>query len=615
MCGILGMLAFEAGKDFKEELRQEAMIFLSSELLQLTQPRGKDATGISTLFSDCDYMGLKMGIPSADFVSRFGGTEKDFDGYLNIWRNKKSPARMVVGHCRKSSVGNSDDNVNNHPIKVEDIIGVHNGTLTNHDKIFEHLDCKRDGKVDSEAIFRLLHHYTKNGTEPFTTEAVLEVCKRLTGSYSCLSFSGNNPYQMVGFRDARPMELLLVKPLKLLLITSDSEFSKHAIFRYNKMANLYQSGDIKFPPLKKTDVELKTLPDDHLYIFDSRKEVDADSKLDDLFITKKILRTNKIWNSKTTTANTNYNTNRHYNSYHAGNTDSKETPANAPAKTIKRTTVIHESGKATRVGMAWNKASHSYKEVGGVEDTEKHASVEINTETGTVIDIETQRVLIVDKDADKNQVYSKFDLIKTHTNIDGLVTDPVKINVIDIDKTKSRGECMIPSEITEVDMIIHPEVLEKAEQALLLEENFSNDVDVQLALSIDSRDNLLSLPVYSLANRIKKYLYKKGWYNGYTACLKESETADKLQKMAKTSVKQKSAERNIRVMKGIVRVFDNIIPTNQIMDHTIAAAVENVVDKNKELNVENIKEVFKPGDLRTIPSLRKVMNSMVIDKK
>jgi len=305
MCGILGMLAFGEMADKKaEKTRQESMIFLASELLQLTQPRGRDATGIATLFANLDYMGLKMGIPSADFVSRFGGTEKDFDGYLNIWRKKVSPARMILGHCRKSSVGNSEDNVNNHPIKVGDIVGVHNGTLTNHDRIFELLNSKRDGTVDSEAIFRLLHFFTKNGEEPFSPKVIQEVCKRLHGSYACLSFSGNNPYQMIGFRDARPMESLLIKPLKLMLIASDKDFLKHVVFKYNKQAHLYQTSSVKFPPLKKSDVELKSLTDDTLYIFDIRKEVDDKTTVEDLYISEKIPRIDKIWDAKGTSTNT-----------------------------------------------------------------------------------------------------------------------------------------------------------------------------------------------------------------------------------------------------------------------------------------------------------------------
>ena len=156
MCGLVGALAYGEFEDKKmEKVRQESMIFLVTELLQLTQKRGEDATGITTMFADGDYTGLKMGISAIEFVSRFGEEHTDYEGFLNIWRRKKAPAKMVIGHCRKPSTtikgAGTENNHNNHPIRVGDTLGVHNGTLTNHEQIFEKLGCGRDGKVDSES--------------------------------------------------------------------------------------------------------------------------------------------------------------------------------------------------------------------------------------------------------------------------------------------------------------------------------------------------------------------------------------------------------------------------------------------------------------------------------
>ena len=151
MCGIIGAMSFGEVEDAKmERLRQESMIFLATELLQLTQSRGKDATGVTTLFSDGNFTGFKMGIPSPDFIARFGETDTDYDGFLKVWREnwqkRKKAAKTFIGHCRKTSIGEADDNNNNHPIKVGDIVGIHNGTLTNYEKIFKKLRCPRDGE-------------------------------------------------------------------------------------------------------------------------------------------------------------------------------------------------------------------------------------------------------------------------------------------------------------------------------------------------------------------------------------------------------------------------------------------------------------------------------------
>ena len=621
MCGILGVLAFGELADKKQEkLRQEAMIFLSSELLQLTQPRGKDATGIATMFSNLDYMGLKMGIPSTDFVSRFGGTEKDFDGYLNIWRKKTAPAKMILGHCRKSSVGNPEDNANNHPIKVRDIVGVHNGTLTNHNRIFELLKCDRDGLVDSEAIFRLLYHFTNGGKEPFAPEAIQEVCRRLHGSYACLAFTGNNPYQMVGFRDARPMEVLLIKPLKLLLIASDKDFLKHAIFRYNKEANLYQTGVIKFPPVKKADIELESLPDDHLYLFDIRKEIETTSKIKDLYISEEISRVNKIWDVKLNTGFP-YQSRNFQNSY-------------TPKTNYQNKPEVKPKEDKDRLGMAWNKDTKLYQ-VAGVDHSEEYSNVEIDSINGEIVDIETEKVLVKSNVVSSSQ---KFDLTRVYKDVDFLVIDK-KATIEELsaptenlpaltDPVLNKPVLQIESETnsnrTEVVLETHPDALERAEIASRGLETFKTDQDVQDALEIEKKEHLESLFIHTLANRIKKFFYKKGWYDGYISRLHESEKVEDVSMakrlLTRTNNKRKMAEKNIRIMKNIILVFSNITAEyginnlDGISDVIINRSVSKACSNNIEISIDLIKNVFKPGDFKKIPILRKIMSSIESNK-
>ena len=128
MCGVIGTLALGTLDKKEEKIRQEAMRFLATELLQVTVDRGKEATGISTLFNNGDYMMLKMGISAPEFIARFGGTETDYDGYMKVWRKNIKAAKVCIGHCRKPSTGGNAgawDNNNNHPIRSGDIVGVH----------------------------------------------------------------------------------------------------------------------------------------------------------------------------------------------------------------------------------------------------------------------------------------------------------------------------------------------------------------------------------------------------------------------------------------------------------------------------------------------------------
>lgn len=655
MCGVVGALAYGEFETKKQEKdRQESMIFLVSEILQLTQSRGKDATGIATLFANCDYMGLKMGISAQEFVARFGGTEKDYDGYLNVWRKKKHPAKIVIGHCRKPSAGggaSADDNKNNHPIKVGDIVGVHNGTLTNHEQIFTNLGCGRDAHVDSEAIFRLLHHYTDNGNEPFTTEGVLETCKRLDGSYACLAFSGNNPYQMAAFRDGRPLEACIIRPLKMVLIASDKDFLKAAIFRYNKMANLYQTGASKFVPLKKNDVDLEVLTDDSLYLFDVHGEITPETNIKDLYVSEKVPRLEKIW-KKPSVATTNWN---------ARNRAAAQKPANnnTPGDGVKKaevnasspgTRTDQDSGtdnkpaQGKRLGMAWNSSGNRYESISDVDETDRHGSVEIDIEKGEVRDLTSDEVIETGEKKPDTSTSSNDDsglpLNESDEPVDNLITDPAKINeiaVAEIEKqqhadssddsgnkaaTGHAGDKQLPDDVKaskkEVELGTYPDVVEKAQIATTEEPSFSNDNELGDAIEVKNHESMKNMALYSLANRIKAYFFRRGWYAGYICRLKEEGaglTNNDLarQMLVRARNKANKAQGTIRIMKTMVKIFDRIVvqfPNGSTDDQKIDRAVTETLEKGEDVKSATITQVFREGDMKKHPILRRVTASV-----
>ena len=102
MCGIVGVVALNGLDKKLERARQEAMIFLLTEILQQTSERGEDATGVATLFADGSYVGQKMGIASPELVSRFGGKANDYEGYLKSWRKHSVPSVLSVIFQTKS---------------------------------------------------------------------------------------------------------------------------------------------------------------------------------------------------------------------------------------------------------------------------------------------------------------------------------------------------------------------------------------------------------------------------------------------------------------------------------------------------------------------------------
>lgn len=638
MCGIIGALAYgEFETKAEERIRQESMIYLTTELLQQTQSRGKDATGISTLFSDGDYMGLKMGIAAQEFVTRFGGEKTDFEGYLNIWRKKNKPAKIVIGHCRKPSTGTragADDNKNNHPIKVGNIIGVHNGTLTNHEEVFKNLGCGRDGKVDSEAIFRLLNHLTNEGTEPFSAEVIQETCKRLSGSYAVLTFNGNNPFQLASFLDARPLEICIVRPLKLVLLASDRDFLKVAMVRYNKMAALYQFAKPKFEILKKSDVDTCKLTDDSLYLFDIRQDITSETKISEVYTTEKVARSGKIWTGKKTTYTGARTTTNH--SVVGASRPQGPSATNKSAGSAATTTTQTATSKGTtkadeksleRVGMAWDKDSKVFVAVAKVKRAEKHGDVEADCESGKITNIDSETkvkdVIHIGEKKGAGVSVDSLDFTESEKPVDDMVTDPAKIKEVEVSKKKyidneEESEISKESDIVVKDMDAHPDVLEKAIEATQKQHSFSNNAELANALEINDYDAMKKMPCYSLANRIKSFFFKAGFFAGYLACKKEMarspkgmessyevETQRRADMMQRATEKIRKSSTTIRNIKTMTKILSIICGDSD--DAEINTVIDGAIESGEELNLETLQKTFKSGDRRNFPVIDRIM--------
>lgn len=615
MCGIIGQLAFGELDEAKEKTRQESMIFLGSELLQLTQERGKEATGVSLLFDDGNYIGLKMGIQPIEFIARFGKNEKEYGGVIKAWRKTKRPVKVFLGHCRKTSRGSSLNNNNNHPIKVGEIIGVHNGTLDNDDRIFSNLECKRDGQVDSEAIFRLLHHYTKNGTEPFTLEMIKEVVQRLDGIYAVMAMSGNNPYQVCAFRDRKPIDMALIRPLKTVVISSEKKFIETALFRYNKYGNLYMP-DAKFPILKKGDIDYKVLQDDSAVVFDLREKVGAKTDIGDLYDWEKMPRTIIDGYEKLTTTTT--YTKKHDNNWNkaAGNkTTTHNTASGSGVNKGGKAADTKSAGKSSNkssAGRIWSKKARKY--VLGLDEEDvtkstKTGNVEVDVMNGSVEEIGSSNSgnedgnenapfeLEIDKDTEGRTV-------ATAANIKELPPPKKPGNkapeVLEAEVAEDDGS----THTIEVDVVVDAEAVEKAEEMIKTEPIFESVDEVLETLEIEDEKTLKSLPIVALANRIKKFFIKAGFVKGFGAG------------RAGGTGGRKDAEKHIRSLKSIIYMYESILKFSGvgIRSGVVERAVIEAFESGAVLSKAALDRVFTPGDdmnSKILPLVKR----MVADKE
>lgn len=602
MCGIVGLAAFGKLSQAQERKRQEAMIFLGTELLRLTEIRGKDATGIAALRSDGDFMGLKMGVASGEFISRFGGKETDFGGFTKLWREGK-PVKIMLGHCRKSSVG-STDNVNNHPIKVGEIVGIHNGTLKNHEIIIEMLGNKRDGEVDSEAIFRLINHFTNKSAEPFTPEVILEVCRRLEGQYACLAFNGNNPYQLASFRDGRPMEYAYIRPLQLLVIASEKGFFEDAFCIFNREVNIYGNKK-KLPHLSFEDVDFRSLPNDNLNIFDLTQHVDEHTKLEDLLDFTRIPFNDKIWTNALMTRPKSKAVNK-VNTADDNNATVAQNKTAAP--TIGKTIYSDNAaaGKKTSsgkqgvpVGRIWVKEMKKYRVV-DAKELEEAASL--------------GRIELSADEVSKDVVTVKNEkqMLQEAANIEDMVVDPAKIEEIPFKSAEnnSGAENGMPT-VQEVDMTVDPDAIEQATDALAKMPRFSDDNDLANTLNIASAEDLARIPLYGIGNRIKKIAFRLG----FMECARRMKNKTMKASPNEASIDISKAQKHIRVLKVMHALMSKIVnrklsPATSEFHEEIDLAVKDSLSKSKELTTEAFKSLFTEGDLRANPALRQVKRSL-----
>lgn len=278
MCGIAGIIQYES--DVPREMRQRALRILFSEIMLKTEPRGKDATGLYQVHADGDWLMTKKGQKVTDWILTDRSDPKNEDAIVygeivDSWLEHPMELRTVVGHCRAATVGSKGrDNNDNHPFAVQldgknAILGIHNGTLNNHEKIFEKLPdfLPRHGSVDSESLFHFLYHLSNKGTKPVDGDMLKYMGERVEGAAAVIMVNTRFPDEVVTFRKDRPMEYYMIAPLNILVIASEKPFVESALEKYNFLRNFTP----EYADLPELEHGHRTLLDKNFRIFDASK--------------------------------------------------------------------------------------------------------------------------------------------------------------------------------------------------------------------------------------------------------------------------------------------------------------------------------------------------------
>lgn len=142
MCGLAGLILGPRRRTAKR-LASLAAIFKAA--LRMCEERGEDASGVALLSLDGAFL-FKRPVPAGRLL--------DLSGCEKLLAGLNSRSTALLGHARKATVGDPLNNANNHPIVAGPIVGAHNGTIENADKLAMAWGLPRTAEVDSEIFFR-----------------------------------------------------------------------------------------------------------------------------------------------------------------------------------------------------------------------------------------------------------------------------------------------------------------------------------------------------------------------------------------------------------------------------------------------------------------------------
>ena len=222
MCGIFGIGFLSSCKNY------EFIETLTKELFKIVEKRGTDASGITFVSKDKIHV-IKEGIAGSSLID----TNK-FKMACKIMIDDE--LLQIIGHCRLQTKGSYLQNVNNHPIVSNSVIGVHNGFVSNDDRLFEYYkpitELTRAGEVDTEIIFRLIdYHAKKNNID--LIKATDETTKEVEGDFACAYTHSQKPYILGLFKKFNPTVIRHYIKDNIIIYCSNDSYINEALKQTN----------------------------------------------------------------------------------------------------------------------------------------------------------------------------------------------------------------------------------------------------------------------------------------------------------------------------------------------------------------------------------------------
>jgi len=222
MCGIA---TIAIGRGRRGRIPYKMLQNLVRELMIEIQRRGFDASGLAIINEG-------RGKESKVFKKPLRADRLVVRPVFNETLNLIGPStNFILLHSRATSVGSTQDNFNNHPIIVEPIVGIHNGTLFNDDRLFSRFskEFHREGDVDSEIIFKLYNHFVDTGLSP--EDSMVETGRLLYGAFTGALVDMRKVHQMVIFKNERVLSVFSIPYFDIVITVSEASYYDRAAKR------------------------------------------------------------------------------------------------------------------------------------------------------------------------------------------------------------------------------------------------------------------------------------------------------------------------------------------------------------------------------------------------
>lgn len=203
MCCIFG-IGFFAGHKLDG---RSAVIGMVSNLLKEAECGGLRASGVAIMHRR--GLGVLRRPVSGGNLSKLPEYDTFMDKHMLIGNHATADdyVTAIIGHARTPTKGSEYNNVNNHPVVVDHIVGVHNGTVFDNAIFNNFTKLKRIGEVDTEAIFQLVRYFADKW-ENKTIRAIQKASQYIQGGYACGLLNAQHPYNLFAFRNVPPIRIL-----------------------------------------------------------------------------------------------------------------------------------------------------------------------------------------------------------------------------------------------------------------------------------------------------------------------------------------------------------------------------------------------------------------------